>query len=69
MFTLGVMYRDGQLVLQDDIEAYLWMSLAADRLTGENQKTAEEARDRLAALMTPARIAEAQTLAAESRRK
>jgi hypothetical protein len=65
MFILGAMYRDGQRVLQDDVEAYLWMSLAADRLTGENQKTSAESRDRLAALMTPARIAEAQKRVAE----
>jgi hypothetical protein len=69
MFTLGVMYRDGQRVLQDDVEAYRWMSLATAGLTGENQTTTAEARDRVAKLMTPVQIAEAQKLAGEWRSK
>ena len=41
------------------------MSLAADRLTGGNQKTAAASRDRVAGLMPPAPIAEAQKRVAE----
>jgi TPR repeat protein len=67
MFTLGAMFRDGQRVLQDDVEAYRWMTLATERLTGESQKTAAESRDRVAGHMTPAQIAEARTRAAEWR--
>ena len=67
MNNLGFMYRNGQGVLQDYVEAYKWMSLAMARSTGENQKRVAEARDRVAEIMTPAQIAEAKKLADEWR--
>jgi TPR repeat protein len=61
MNNLGSMYRSGQGVPQDYVEAYKWMSLAMARATGENQKRVALARDGVAKLMTPAQIAQAQT--------
>ena len=60
-FSLGFMYELGQGVPQDYVQAYMWFNLAAARGT----KGAAEWRERLAARMTPAQIAEAQKLASE----
>jgi hypothetical protein len=59
------MYGNGQGVPQDDVEAHKWCNLAASRSTYADQKRRAEARDALAKLMTPAQLAEAQTLAHE----
>ena len=56
---LGHMYANGEGVPQDFVQAHAWMNLAAA------QGFQAENRDRLAAQMTPAQIAEAQKLAAE----
>ena len=58
--SLGKMYRRGQGVPQDNVQAYKWFDLAASRNVGAFLN-----RDRLAAKMTPAQIAEAQKLARE----
>jgi TPR repeat protein len=50
-------------VPQDFIKAYHWLNLAASRASGENQIEYAEARDALAARMTPDQLAEAQKLA------
>ena len=48
------------------MEALKWYRLAASRATGDDRKRAAELRDALAAeQMTPAQVAEAQTLARE----
>ena len=60
-FSLGFMYELGQGVPQDYVQAYMWFSLAA----AQGTKGAAEWRERLAARMTPAQIAEAQKLASE----
>ncbi len=60
-YNLGVMYREGQGVPQDDVQAHMWWSLAAVR----GLEPAREYRDRVAARMTPAQLAEAQRLARE----
>ncbi len=67
-YGLGVMYERGQGVRQDYVQAHMWYSLAAARLPpGEDHDRAVEVRDAVAALMTPAQIAEAQKLAREWR--
>jgi len=63
--SLGVSYTIGRGVPQDYVEAYKWANLAASRATGDTQKRYAESRDAVAKLMTPAQLAEAQTLARE----
>jgi TPR repeat protein len=60
---LGVMYYFGQGVPQDYTQAHKWLNLAASQGNTEAGKN----RDLLAALMTPAQIADAQKLASEWR--
>ena len=62
---LGTMYQYGQGVPQDYVESHKWFNLAASRVSAEKQKEYAEGRDAVAALMTPAQLAEAQTLARE----
>jgi len=47
------------------VQAHMWYSLAASRLTGGRRHPAVRERDRVAGLMTSAQIAEAQRLARE----
>ena len=61
--NLGVMYENGQGVPQDYVQAHMWFNLAG-ALAGEREKSVKN-RDRVAAKMTPAQIAEAQRLASE----
>ena len=67
-FALGVMYAAGGGVPQDYVQAHKWYNLAASRFPAsdaEQRGKAADARERLAAKMTPAQIAEAQKLARE----
>jgi len=64
-FNLGRMYGSGQGVPQDYVEAHKWFNLGASRASAEYRERFAEARDALAAKMTPVQIAEAQTLARE----
>jgi TPR repeat protein len=65
-FNLGLMYYTGRGVPQDSVEAYLWFDLvAATAPHPDRRQLAVEARDYVAARMTPAQIAEAQKLARE----
>jgi TPR repeat protein len=64
-FNLGNAYRDGTGVPQDYVESHKWRNLAASRASAENQAEYAETRDAVAAKMTPAQIADAQTLARE----
>jgi len=57
--NLGNMYVLGWGVTQDYVQAHMWYNLAA----AQGQKDAGKWRDSLAEKMTPAQIAEAQTLA------
>jgi TPR repeat protein len=62
------MYAKGEGVPQDYVQAHKWFNLAASRFPAsekENRDKAVENRDRIAAKMTPAQIAEAQKLARE----
>ncbi len=60
-FILGVMYSKGQGVSQDDVQAQMWLSLAA----AQSKESYRKSRDILAERMTPAQLAEAQRLARE----
>jgi uncharacterized protein len=67
-FNLGMMYVEGQGVAQDDVQALMWLVLAASQLPGmgRNQRNSTvDARDRVASKMTPQQIVEAQELAFE----
>ena len=60
-YSLGVMYRTGQGVLQDHVQAHKWFNLAGAR----GMEGGRRNRDEVATKMTPAQIAEAQRLAHE----
>ena len=57
-FVLGLMYANGDGVPKDDVQAYAWFNVSG--AAGHQQARTD--RDRLAEGMTPAQIAEAQTL-------
>jgi TPR repeat protein len=59
--TLGNMYRDGRGVPQDFAMAHMWHNLAA----ASDDEYGPKNRDRLAKLMTPDQIAEAERMASE----
>ena len=59
--NLGVSYKGGKGVLQDYILAHMWLNLAASK----GMTFSGEERDKIAKLMTPEQIAEAQKLAKE----
>lgn len=62
--NLGMLYRDGQGVPQNNVKALMWLNLAAAP-TDPTQKLTADIRDKVARFMTPAQIAEAQRLAQE----
>jgi uncharacterized protein len=65
-FLLGSMYETGQSVPQDYVQAHKWFNLAAATyIAKEARDRAVKARDDVAALMTPAQLAEAQKRARE----
>ena len=64
-YNLGLMYSEGQGVPQDNVEAHMWLNLAAAKSTGEKREQAVTARDRVAEQMTSADLSEAQRLARE----
>jgi TPR repeat protein len=66
-FKLGMMYTQGQGVLQDYVRAHVWFNLAAARgdQDAEVRDAAIKSRDIAARRMTPAQIAEAKKLARE----
>jgi len=65
-YNLGAMYGKGRGVPQDYVQALKWLTLAVATFTTEpEQGRAVQARDIVAANMTPAQIAEAQKLARE----
>jgi len=59
--NLGLVYYNGHGVPQDYAQAHKWFNLAA----ASGDADAVSNRDRVAAKMTPAQIAEAQRLASE----
>ena len=62
---LETMYRNGEDVPQDDVLAHMWYSLSASRATRGLRERAVQGRDRVAGLMNPTEIAEAQSLSRE----
>ncbi len=63
-FSLGTMYAVGQSVPEDYVQAHMWIDLAASRFApGSDRDVAIKGREEVAALMTPAQIAEAEKLA------
>ena len=62
---LGNMYETGEGVPPSYVQAHMWHNLVASRTSGEQRDSAVEARDRVAGLMIPTQIAEAQRLARE----
>ena len=64
-FHLGRMYGGGMGVPKDFVRAYAWFNLAA----GRGWKTPARVRDRLAEIMSPEQVAEAQELACELYRR
>lgn len=47
MYDRGVKYANGLGVPQNDVQAYMWYSLAAARLMGVQQRFAADGRDML----------------------
>ena len=69
-YDLGVMYHSGEDFPTDFVQAWKWYELAASGFTPEEQSMRDRAlknRDRVAAMMTPAQLAQAQRLAREWR--
>ena len=62
-FELGWHYLDGQGVPQDNIRAYLRLSLAAETKDRDLSVSATETRDFVAAKMSPAELARARGMA------
>ncbi|MES9956406.1 MAG: SEL1-like repeat protein [Sedimenticola sp.] len=58
-FMLGYMYAVGEGILQDYIKAHKWFNLAAS----QGKEGASNAREKVAARMTPQQVAKAQRLA------
>ena len=61
----GAMYSTGRGVPQDNIEAHMWLNLAASRSSGADRERSVGVRDRVAERMTPADLSEAQRRARE----
>ena len=64
-FRLALLYVAGHGIPQDDVEALKWANLLTSRSTGDEREGHAAFRDTIAKSMTPAQIAEAQTLARE----
>jgi TPR repeat protein len=60
-YNLGVMYDNGEGVIQDYTRAHMWWNIAAS----QGHEEAMENRDKVAKEMTSLQIAEAQKLARE----
>ena len=64
-YNLGENYLHGKTVPVDNVQAHMWLNLAASRATGEAREESVETRDAFALVMPPEQIAEAQRLAHE----
>jgi hypothetical protein len=61
--NLGMMYDAGHGVPQDLVRAHMWFNLAAASSAEDNSKSATTNRNRVAAKLTPAQLAQAQEMA------
>jgi TPR repeat protein len=68
-YGIGTMYLDGRGVPQNYVQAHMWFNLAAAVGYSYAVIDAAKERDKVAAKMTPAEIAQAQKLASEWRPK
>jgi TPR repeat protein len=59
-YNLGSLFAQGQGVPQSYTEAYFWLSLAASTWNGVRQQQAAQARDTVAARLSPAELFNAQ---------
>ena len=59
------MYAEGRGVLQDYVEAHMWLNLAVSRSSGSSRERTVATRDRVAEQMTPADLSDAQRRARE----
>ena len=64
-YSLGLMYKEGRGVIQDNVYAHMWFNIAAS----SGGKLAVENRDIVAKEMTPSQLEKAQDLARECVRK
>lgn len=64
-YSLSQMYSDGRGVPHDYVQALKWASLGAAHASAYKQSNYAEAREEIAAKVTPSQFAEAQTLSAE----
>lgn len=63
--SLGILYHAGKGVTQDNVQAEMWFTIAADRAIKGDRDTIVEMRDSVAAHLTPRQKADAQRLAHE----
>ena len=66
---LGAMYLLGMGVSQDYLQAHVWLSLAASRVTGSMHEMTVELRDGVAGLLSLSELARALLIAEEWRAK
>ena len=64
-FNLGLSFRDGRGLAQDDLEALKWLTVASERLSDADRKKCVEVRDALARKLSPSQVAKAGKLARE----
>jgi hypothetical protein len=67
-YELGQLYEKGLGVIQDYVQAHTWMTLALEGIPAserDRHNQATSSLDRVAAVMTPEQVAEAQKLARE----
>ena len=64
-YNLGVMYFNGNGVIQDYVRAHMWYNLAASK----GYKNGSKNREIVAKKMTPSKISEAQDMAKECEKK
>lgn len=63
--SLGILYRAGKGLPQDNVQAEMWFSIAADHAIPGDRDSIAEMRDSVAAHLTPKQMAEAKRLAHE----
>ena len=64
-FQLGALYWRGAGVEADNVQAYMWYTLAVESKDADTSKNANRARDEVIAKMTPEQIAEGDRLVSE----
>ncbi len=65
LYNLALMYRNGEVVLQDSVYAHMWWNIAS----ANGSKEGSENRDLIVKQMTPSQIEKAQELARQCMKK